>query len=86
MGTYNRNRCRMRRRGRQLLSELARHVVLDGSRGGAVAFRDHGQLSIARWHRPEDCERAINRAIEILVDGNERERESIESEQCPAKR
>jgi hypothetical protein len=47
-------------------------MVLDGSGGGAVAFRDRGQLSIARWHRPEDCERAINGALEILVDGNER--------------
>ncbi len=70
---HNGNRCRTRRPGRQLLAELARHIVLDGSRGGAVAFRDQGQLSVARWHRPEDCERAINRALEILVDGNGRE-------------
>jgi hypothetical protein len=56
--------------------------VLDGSRGGAVAFRDQGQLSIARWHRPEDCERAINRALEVLVDGYECACESIQSERC----
>ncbi len=86
MGMDNRNRCCIHRSGRQLLTELARHIVFDGSGGGAIAFRDQGQLSLARWHRPEDYERAILRALESLVDGNERERESIQNEQCSAKR
>jgi hypothetical protein len=84
VGRYDRNRCRIHGPERRLLAELAPHIMLDGSRGGAIAFRDKGQLSIARWHRPEDCERAINRALEILVDGDECERESDQNDQCPA--
>ncbi len=80
MGRYIPNRCRIRRAGWRLLAKLARHIVLDGSGGGAVAFRNQGQLSIARWHRPEDCERAINRALEIVVDGNERQPEPVQNE------
>ena len=47
----------------------ARDILLDGEGGGAIAFYNYGNLSIARWHRPEDCEPAIRRAMEILQQG-----------------
>lgn len=73
MGKHSRDRCRTRCGRRRLLVELARHVVLDGHGGGAVSFRYRGELSLARWHGMEDRERAIARALEILVDGDERQ-------------
>jgi hypothetical protein len=71
VGKHSRSRCRTRRGQRQSWVELARHVVPDGRGGGAVAFRYRGELAVARWHRTEDRDRVIARALEILVDGDD---------------
>jgi hypothetical protein len=65
---HNRSRRRIRGSWQELLTDLAPHVVLDGSGGGAVAFRDRERLSLARWHRPEDRDQAVRMAMGFLAD------------------
>ena len=72
MRQRNRSRRRIRGAWQELLTDLARHVVLDGSGGGAVAFRDRKRLSLARWHRPEDRDQAVKMAMRFLADESER--------------